>query len=65
MAWKKEFNPFDYQSGRNFRAILSHDYFVLIEGLRKKVSSDMFSFAVDVGNRTRGRKFTADGQFAR
>lgn len=50
MAWKKEFNPFDYQSGRNFRAILSHDYFVLIEELRKKVSSDMFSFAVDVGN---------------
>ena len=50
MSGKKEFNPFDYQSGTSFRAILSHDYFALIEEMHQKVSSDMFSFALDVGN---------------
>lgn len=50
MSGKKEFNPFDYQSGTSFRAILSHDYFALIEEMHQKVSSDMLSFALDVGN---------------
>ena len=50
MSGKKEFNPFDYQLGTSFRAILSHDYFALIEEMHQKVSSDMLSFALDVGN---------------
>ena len=50
MGNKKAFNPFDYQSGSTYRAILSDDYFGLIEEIRQKVSGDRFSFAVDVGN---------------
>lgn len=47
---KNAFNPFDYQSGSTYRAILSDDYFGLIEEIRQKVSGDRFSFAADVGN---------------
>ena len=49
MGNKKAFNPFDYQSGSTYRAVLSDDYFGLIEEIRQKVSGDRFSFAVDVG----------------
>lgn len=44
------FNPFDYVSGKSFRALLDRDYLSLVQELHEKVSADRFSFALEVGN---------------
>ena len=50
MGKNKVFNPFDYVSGKKFRALLDHDYLSLIQELHQKVSSDRLAFALEAGN---------------
>ena len=50
METNKSFNPFDYVSGKKFRALLGQDYLSLVQELYEKVSSDRLTFALEAGS---------------